>query len=40
MTSVDSKTYLADGGYLQKGADKNLGEDDLKKEVQDMLPSR
>ncbi|RFU28649.1 hypothetical protein B7463_g7676, partial [Scytalidium lignicola] len=40
MTSVDSKSYLANGGYLQKGTEVNLRETDLQKDVQDLLPSR
>jgi hypothetical protein len=40
MTSIDSETYLKNGGYLQKGVETNIGEDGLQKEVQDMLPSR
>jgi hypothetical protein len=40
MTSADSKAYLANGGYLQKGANVNICEAGLQKEVQDLLPSR
>jgi hypothetical protein len=40
MTSADSKEYLVNGGYLQKGANFNICEADLQKEVQDLLPSR
>ena len=40
MSLVDSRTYLADGGYIQKGAEVNLYESDLSNEVQDLLPSR
>jgi hypothetical protein len=40
MTPADSKTYLAHGGYLQKGTNVNIYEAGLQKEVQDLLPSR
>jgi hypothetical protein len=40
MTTVDSKSYLANGGYLQKGAEKNVHPEDLGKKVLDLLPSR
>lgn len=40
MTTVDSKSYLANGGYLQKGAEKNVRPEDLGKKVLDLLPSR
>jgi len=40
MASIDTKKYLADGGYLQKGANGNLGEADLGNEAHDLLPSR
>ncbi|KAG4439938.1 hypothetical protein IFR05_004564 [Cadophora sp. M221] len=40
MTDIDSKTYLANGGYLQKGVKVNILEQDLGNEVQDLLPSR
>jgi hypothetical protein len=40
MTSADSKTYLANGGYLQKGENVNICEAGLQKDVQDLLPSR
>lgn len=40
MTAVDSRTYLEDGGYLQKGRKVNLREVDLEKKVSDLLPSR
>jgi hypothetical protein len=40
MTSVDSKTFVANGGYLQKGLDVNSSEKDLGNHVLDLLPSR
>ena len=40
MSQVDSRTYLADGGYIQKGAEVNVYESDLSNEVKDLLPSR
>lgn len=41
MTTVDSKSFLAQGGYLQKGTTVNVCEVDLQKEgVLDMLPGR
>jgi hypothetical protein len=40
MSLVDSRTYLANGGYIQKGVEVNVLESDLGNEVQDLLPSR
>jgi hypothetical protein len=40
MASADSKMYLINGGYLQKGTKSNLREADLEKDVQDLLPAR
>lgn len=40
MSLVDSKTYLADGGWIQKGPEGAIHESDLSNEVQDLLPSR
>jgi hypothetical protein len=40
MSQVDSRKYLANGGYIQKGAEANVYEADLSNEVQDLLPSR
>ena len=40
MASADSKEYLANGGYFQKGTEANLCEADLEKEVQDLPLSR
>jgi hypothetical protein len=40
MTTVDSKSFLIDGGYLQKGPEINVREVDLQKKVSDLLPSR
>jgi hypothetical protein len=40
MSLVDSRTYLANGGWIQKGAEVSVTEADLGNEVQDMLPSR
>ena len=40
MASVDTKEYLSNGGYLQKGVNGNLGEADLGNKVHDLLPSR
>lgn len=40
MTSVDSSTFLSDGGYLQKGAEKNIKPGDLGNIAQFLPPSR
>lgn len=40
MSSIDSDEYLANGGYLQKGSKRNLREENLGKDIQDLLPSR
>ncbi|KAI9726691.1 MAG: hypothetical protein M1834_008956 [Cirrosporium novae-zelandiae] len=40
MASIDSITYLKNGGYLQKGTKVNLREADIEKKVHDLLPSR
>lgn len=40
MTSVDSNTFLADGGYLQKGVDKNNKPGDLGNKAHFLAPSR
>jgi phenylpropionate dioxygenase-like ring-hydroxylating dioxygenase large terminal subunit len=40
MSSIDTKTYLSSGGYLQKAPTFNLRADDLGESVQDLLPAR
>lgn len=40
MTAIDSKVFLTEGGYLQKGIEVNIREIDLVKKVADLLPSR
>jgi hypothetical protein len=40
MTSVDSRNFILNGGYLQKGREKNLRPEDLGKRVLDLAPSR
>jgi len=40
MTSIDSRTFLTSGGYLQKGGEVNIRENDIEKKVQDLLPGR
>ncbi|KAK5551796.1 hypothetical protein LTR46_010153 [Exophiala xenobiotica] len=40
MTTVDSTTFLADGGYLQKGKEKNLRAVDLGRKTHNLPPSR
>ena len=40
MASIDSKSFLSDGGYLQKGIEVNFSESDLENNVQDLLPGR
>lgn len=40
MAAVDSKSFLTNGGYLQKGREVNIREVDIEKTVSDLLPSR
>ena len=40
MTTVDSTHFLANGGYLQKGKEKNLTAIDLGRKTHDLVPSR
>jgi hypothetical protein len=40
MTTVDSTHFLANGGYLQKGREKNLTAMDLGQKTHDLVPSR
>jgi hypothetical protein len=40
MTTVDNTTFLSKGGYLQKGVEVNIREEDLGKKVADLFPSR
>ena len=40
MTTVDNRTFLASGGYLQKGRVKNVRAQDLGQKIGDLLPSR
>lgn len=40
MTSVDSNTFLSDGGCLQKGVDKNIKPGDLGNKAHFLAPSR
>ncbi len=40
MTTVDNPQFLASGGYLQKGRDKNVRPVDLGKKTHDLAPSR
>ena len=40
MAFIDSRSFLSDGGYLQKGVEVNLSESDLENKVHDLLPGR
>jgi hypothetical protein len=40
MTTVDSRNFILNGGYLQKGRDKNLRPDDLGRKTLNLAPSR
>ena len=40
MTSADSKSFLSNGGYLQKGIEVNVSQSGLENKVQDLLPGR
>ncbi|KIY02960.1 uncharacterized protein Z520_01425 [Fonsecaea multimorphosa CBS 102226] len=40
MTTVDSTKFLANGGYLQKGREKNLRPVDLGRKTLSLAPSR
>lgn len=40
MTTIDNPGFLANGGYLQKGREKNVRPADLGKRVHDLAPSR
>lgn len=40
MTSVDNSTFLPNGGYLQKGREKNIRAKDLGNKAHYLAPSR
>ena len=40
MTTVDSRTFILNGGYLQKGREKNLRPADLGNKTLNLAPSR
>ena len=40
MTAIDSKGFLSNGGYLQKGREKNIRPEDLGRRTYDLVPSR
>jgi hypothetical protein len=40
MTTVDSRNFILNGGYLQKGRERNLRPEDLGKKTLNLAPSR